>query len=139
MFWPEGPKVYLAREPADLRKSIDGLSILVSQQLGEDPFSAQWFIFVNRRKNKLKALLWDRNGFVLYARRLAFRASCLRQTALRLCLRYKRLERAQFPWPAIEADQAALTIDQRQLQWLLSGLSIEQRQAHRAVSATAVA
>lgn len=118
MFWPEGPKVYLAREPTDLRKSIDGLSILVSQALGEDPFSAQLFVFVNRRKDKLKALLWDRNGFVVY---------------------YKRLERGVFPWPAIGDGQATLVIDQRQLQWLLSGLSIEQRQALRAVSAKAVA
>ena len=118
MFWPEGPQVYLVREPVDLRKSIDGLSILVSQVLGQDPFSAQLFVFVNRRRDKLKALLWDRNGFVLY---------------------YKRLERGQFPWPAIGDEQAALVIEQRQLQWLLSGLSIEQRQAHRAVHAKAVA
>lgn len=118
MFWSEGPKVYLAREPADLRKSIDGLSMLVSQVLREDPFSAHVFVFVNRRRDKLKALAWDRTGFVLY---------------------YKRLERGVFPWPAIDSTQSTRVIEARQLQWLLSGLSIEQRQAHRTVSATAVA
>lgn len=118
MFWPEGSKVYLAREPVDLRKSIDGLSILVSQVLEQDPFSTQLFVFVNRRKDKLKALYWDRNGFVLY---------------------YKRLERGVFPWPEIDAEHATLVIDQRQLQWLLSGLSIEQRQAFAPVAATVAA
>ena len=56
--------------PVDLRKSIDGLSLLVGQVLGQDPFSAQLFVFVNRRRDKLKALRWDHNGFVLYYKRL---------------------------------------------------------------------
>jgi transposase len=118
MFGLESTQVYLAREPVDLRKSIDGLSLLVGQVLGQDPFSAQLFVFVNRRRDKLKALRWDHNGFVLY---------------------YKRLERGQFPWPALDAGPAALVIEPRQLQWLLSGLAIEQRQALPAVSAGAIA
>lgn len=118
MFTLGSTKIYLAREPADLRKSIDGLSLLVSQVLREDPFSAQLFVFVNRRRDKLKALMWDTTGFVMY---------------------YKRLERKRFPWPVIATDQTTLVIDQRQLQWLLSGLSIEQRDALPAVMACAVA
>ena len=74
--------------------------------------------YVTRFHDKLKALRWDHNGFVLY---------------------YKRLERGQFPWPAIGAEQRALVIEPRQLQWLLSGLAIEQRQALPAVRATAIA
>jgi transposase len=116
--WPlNGVQIYLARQPVDLRKSIDGLSLLVSQVLGHDPFSAQLFVFVNRRRDKLKALSWDHNGFVLY---------------------YKRLERGRFRWPVIPAEQTALVIDYRQFQWLLSGLSIEQRQALPAVAARLV-
>lgn len=118
MFALSSSTIYLAREPTDLRKSIDGLSILVSQVLQQDPFGPQLFVFRNRRGDKLKALAWDRNGFVLY---------------------YKRLERGCFPWPVIAADQAALVIDPRQLHWLLSGLSIEQPQALPAVYARAVA
>ncbi|HYQ92637.1 MAG TPA: IS66 family insertion sequence element accessory protein TnpB [Candidatus Competibacteraceae bacterium] len=117
--WPlNGIRIYLAREPVDLRKSIDGLSVLVSQVLGQDPFSAHLFVFTNRHRDKLKALSWDQNGFVLY---------------------YKRLEQGRFRWPVIPADQAVLVIDYRQLQWLLSGLSIEQRQALPAVAARVVA
>ena len=118
MFLLNGVRIYLARAPVDLRKSIDGLSLLVSQVLGQDPFSAQLLVFVNRRRDKLKALSWDQNGFVLY---------------------YKRLERGHFRWPVIPAGQTALVIDYRQFQWLLSGLSIEQRQALPAVPARVVA
>ncbi len=118
MFGLESTKIYLACEPVDLRKSIDGLSVLVAQVLGQDPFEAQLFVFVNRRRDKLKALRWDQNGFVLY---------------------YKRLERGRFPWPEIDAEQVALVIEPRQLQWLLSGLSIEQSQALGVVQAKAIA
>ena len=118
MWLLNGVRIYLARQPVDLRKSIDGLSLLVSQVLGEEPFSAHLFVFINRRRDKLKALSWDQNGFVLY---------------------YKRLERGHFRWPVIPAGQTALVIDYRQFQWLLSGLSIEQRQALPAVPARVVA
>ena len=118
MFPLNGVRIYLAREPVDLRKSIDGLSLLVSHVLGQDPFSAHLFVFTNRRRDKLKALHYDVNGFALY---------------------YKRLERGRFRWPAIPAGQTVLVIDYRQFQWLLSGLSIEQRQALPAVHARVVA
>jgi transposase len=117
MFLLNGVRIYLARQPVDLRKSIDGLSLLVSQVLGEDPFSAHLFVFINRRRDKLKALHYDVNGFAVY---------------------YKRLERGHFRWPVIPAGQTALVIDYRQFQWLLSGLSIEQRQALPPVSARVV-
>src|SRR5512144_2712918 len=112
MFLLNGVQIYLARQPVDLRKSIDGLSLLVSHVLGQDPFSAHLFVFTNRRRDKLKALSWDQNGFVLY---------------------YKRLERGRFRWPVMAPEHRTLRIDYRQLQWLLSGLSIEQRQALPAV------
>src|SRR5512144_2071225 len=117
MFLLNGVRIYLAREPVDLRKSIDGLSLLVSHVLGQDPFSAHLFVFTNRRRDKIKALHYDVNGFALY---------------------YKRLERGRFRWPLIPTHQSALVIDYRQFQWLLSGLSIEQRQALPPVSARLV-
>lgn len=104
--------VHLAPGATDLRKSIDGLSALVSAVFELDPFSDQWFVFCNRQRDKLKILRWDHNGFWLY---------------------YRRLERGRFKWPAQSGP--ALCISRRQLQWLLDGLSIEQRHAHRPVPA----
>jgi len=104
--------VFLAPGATDLRKSIDGLSALVSAVFALDPFSDQWFVFCNKQRDKLKILRWDHNGFWLY---------------------YRRLERGRFKWPVPRGP--ALCISRRQLQWLLDGLTIEQRQAHRRVDA----
>jgi transposase len=106
------PHVYLAPGATDLRKSIDGLSALVAAVFELDPFSDRWFVFCNRQRDKLKILRWDTNGFWLY---------------------YRRLERGRFRWPVQTGP--ALSITRRQLQWLLDGLTIEQKQAHRPVPA----
>ncbi len=108
-------QVYLAPGATDLRKSIDGLSALVSAVFELDPFSDRWFVFCNRQRDKLKILRWDHNGFWLY---------------------YRRLERGRFQWPVQSG--SAICISRRQLQWLLDGLSIEQRHAHRPVNARVV-
>lgn len=63
-------RVYLACGATDLRKSIDGLAVLVKECFSLDPFSSSLFVFCNRQRNKLKILRWDRNGFWLYYRRL---------------------------------------------------------------------
>ena len=94
-----GVQAYLALGPTDMRKAIDGLSILVSQQLKLDPFSGRLFVFCNRSKTILKILYWDRNGF---------------------CLWQKRLERHFFRWPA-SRDEVFL-LNERELTWLLDGL-----------------
>ena len=62
----ENIKVYLALGATDMRKSINGLSILVSKQMDLDPFSGHLFVFCNRKKNMIKVLFWDRNGFCLW-------------------------------------------------------------------------
>jgi transposase len=108
-------QVYLAPGATDLRKSIDGLSAFVSAVFAMDPFSDRWFVFCNRQRDKLKILRWDHNGFWLY---------------------YRRLERGRFKWPVHSG--AALCISRRQLQWLLDGLSIEQKMAHRPLNAKIV-
>jgi transposase len=105
-------QVHLAPGATDLRKSIDGLSAIVSAVFELDPFSDQWFVFCNKQRDKLKILRWETNGFWLY---------------------YRRLEKGRFKWPAQSGP--ALCISRRQLQWLLDGLTIEQKQAHRAVRA----
>ena len=102
-----GMKVYLALGSTDLRKSINGLSILVETSMELDAFSGHLFVFCNRRRNILKILYWDRNGF---------------------CLWHKRLEKHRFRWPDSESD--VLKIEQRELMWLIEGLEIEQKDAH---------
>lgn len=110
-------RVYLACGVTDMRKSIDGLAAIVSLQFKLDVFSESWFVFCNRGQNKLKILHWENAGFWLY---------------------YRRLERGRFEWPS--ADEAGtIAISSRQLGWLLEGLSLEQRQAHREVTARRVA
>jgi transposase len=113
----ENARVYLACGSTDLRKSIDGLAAIVSQVFEADLFSQSLFVFCNKARDKLKILTWDHNGFWLY---------------------YRRLERGRFRWPQ-QKDEKTLTISRRQLQWLLDGLKIEQKQAHPAVSARIVA
>ena len=61
----EALKVYLHREPIDFRLNINGLALLVEQALGLDPFAPCAYVFSNRRRNRVKILSWDRNGYWL--------------------------------------------------------------------------
>jgi transposase len=109
MFSPAPPvNVYIAPGITDMRKSINGLSILVADQLDLDPLSGHLFGFCNRKRDIVKILYWDRNGF---------------------CLFHKRLEKNQFQWP--ETADSVLNIRGHELSWLLDGLSLRQEQAHR--------
>jgi len=92
-----------------MRKSINGLSIIVCDQLELDPLSKAWFVFCNKQRDKLKILFWDTNGLWLY---------------------YRRLEEGRFQWPQYDEPPSAMHIEQRQLQWLLSGLPINNRTKH---------
>ena len=103
-------QVYLAVGPTDLRKSIDGLAIIVQQSFKLDPFSRHLFVFCNKRKDKLKILEWEHSGFWLH---------------------YKRLEKSFFQWP--DGKGTALEVGEREFRWLLDGLSIHQKGAHREV------
>jgi transposase len=102
--------VYLACGVTDLRKSIDGLSIIVQESFNLDPFSRCLFVFSNRNKDKIKILEWENDGFWLH---------------------YKRLEKGRFKWPSNKGE--TLNISQRQLRWLLDGLTLDQKQAHKPV------
>ena len=67
---PGLPSVYLCVEPVDFRKAIQGLSLLVEQVLELNPFEATLFVFINRRRDKLKILYWEKNDFCLWYKRL---------------------------------------------------------------------
>jgi len=115
MFIPfSAVKVYLALGHTDMRKAINGLSIVV-EQLELDPFSGHLFVFSNRRRKILKILYWERNGF---------------------CLWQKRLEKQRFKWPKTEAE--VMEVGQRELRWLLDGLKIVQKSSHRKLDYTTV-
>jgi len=67
---PSTLRVLLYRDPVDMRKSFDGLECLVRDGLGEDPLSGSLFVFTNRRRDRVKLLLWDRSGFWIWYKRL---------------------------------------------------------------------
>jgi transposase len=95
-------RIYVATGATDLRRSIDGLSALVRQQLQLDPLSGHLFLFRNRRGDRLKILLWDQSGFWVL---------------------YKRLEQGTFAWPVDERD-SPVEMRQRDLLLLLSGVDL---------------
>ena len=109
---PDDVPVYLCREVVDMRKSINGLSILVEEGLSLDPFGPVLFVFCNRKRDKVKILYWERSGFVLW---------------------YKRLEKDRFPWPDERAD-AVVTMTGRELNWLLDGIDLFRLKPHASLS-----
>ena len=102
------PVVYLCRDIVDFRKGIASLSVLVEGALELDPFSEHLFVFCNRKRDKVKILYWERNGF---------------------CLWQKSLERVRFKWPR-KAQDEVITLTGQQLNWLLDGLDILRMQVH---------
>lgn len=67
---PPSVRIYLAAEPLDCRKSFDGLSSAVRHVLRQDPLGGHIFIFRNRRGDQIRVLVWDRNGYLVLAKRL---------------------------------------------------------------------
>jgi transposase len=92
-------KIYIKPGPTDMRKQINGLSVLVEEELEYDLFTGDLYIFCNKNRNRLKILYWDRNGF---------------------CLWLKRLEQDKFPWPKNEEEVREIT--GKQLAMLLDGI-----------------
>ncbi len=68
---PSSVRIYVAAEPVDLRRGFDGLSATTRSVIGADPMSGHVFVFINRRRNRVKLLVWDRTGYVLLYKRLA--------------------------------------------------------------------
>ena len=102
--------IYLACGYTDLQRGIDGLVELVQTQFELDPFSNSLFLFCGRRRDRIKALLWEGDGFVLL---------------------YKRMERGGFMWP--RNAQEIRQLSQQEYRWLLEGLSVDQPHANRPI------
>lgn len=92
-------RIFVKPGPTDMRKQINGLSIIVGEDLEKDPFEGDLFIFCNKKKRILKILYWDRNGF---------------------CLWLKRLEKDKFPWPMNRTETTEITGEQ--FSFLLQGI-----------------
>ena len=102
--------IYIVCGHTDMRKSIDGLAAIVQQQYKLDLFSSSAFLFCGRRRDRLKVLLWEADGFLLL---------------------YKRLEDGKFNWPKSEQEVRNLT--REQYIWLMQGLSVDQPKAIKKV------
>jgi transposase len=94
-------RVYFATKPADMRKSFDGLAALASGSLALDPLSGHLFVFVNKRRDRIKILYWDRDGMAVWA---------------------KRLERGTFRIPAAASGRVEMTT--AELAALLAGIDL---------------
>src|ERR1700730_1280796 len=70
MHLPASVRVYLCAAACDMRKSFDGLHALVTQSMQLDAFAGHLFVFANRRRDRIKILYWDRDGFAVWAKRL---------------------------------------------------------------------
>lgn len=92
---PSTVRIFVCAQPQDMRRSFDGLAQAAKEHVGRDPQSGALFVFINKRRNRVKVLWFDQNGY---------------------CLLYKRLHRAKFAWPL------AKTIDSKTLAHLLRGM-----------------
>lgn len=101
---PSTVRVFLSMQPADMRCGFDGLSARVRSVLDADPMSGHLFVFRNRRRDRIKILLWDRSGY---------------------CLWYKRLEKGTFRFPD-ERVEGGVEIEAAELSLILEGIDLGQ-------------
>ena len=100
---PPSVRLYVATEPVDMRRSFDGLSVLVEHHLEQDPLSGHLFCFFNKRRDKVKLLWFDHGGYALF---------------------YKRLERGCFRPPEARQGERAVTMRAGELALILEGIDL---------------
>ena len=110
MFSITSGRYYLYRDPTDMRKSFDGLCGLINGQTGQNPMSGDLFIFINKKRNRIKLLRWEPGGFVLF---------------------YKRLEKGTFELPKTLRSGSSQVIDYSQLVMIITGISLEYAKKRR--------
>lgn len=101
---PSSVRIFVAMEAVDLRRGFDGLAGATRSLIGQDPLSGHLFVFLNRRRNRIKILYWDRTGYLLL---------------------YKRLEKGTFEWPAHPAPGVRqVEVDAGELGMILEGVDL---------------
>jgi len=105
---PSSTRIYLASQLVDMRKGFKGLSQIVTEQWGQDPYCGHLFVFIGKRKDRAKILFWDENGFALY---------------------YKRLEKGRFQVPRTTGKHVKM--EATQLSMLLSGIDLNRSRLPR--------
>ena len=100
---PASTKIFLCTEVADMRRGFDGLAAMTREIIRVDPLSGHLFVFRNRRRDRMKVLYWDRDGFALW---------------------YKRLERGTFRFPAPCDDAHSVEVDYATLTLILEGIDV---------------
>ena len=115
---PASVRVYLCTTPCDMRRSFDGLHALVTGAMKLDAFAGHLFVFANRRRDRVKILYWDRDGFAVWA---------------------KRLEEGTYAMPFSEADEPRREITAQELGALLSGIDLSQAKRRKRYRRKAVA
>lgn len=109
IFLPRAVRVFFATAPVNLRKSFDGLSNEVRAVLRSDPLCGHVFVFLNRRRNQVKLLVWTRGGFTIV---------------------HKRLERGTFAFPAqVTSEATSVPLDVHELSMLLEGIEVARASA----------
>ncbi len=105
---PASLRIFVARFPVDFRKQFDGLAGIVRREFGHDPFGGHLFVFFNKRRDKIKLLMFDHTGFWLH---------------------YKRLERGTFETMAsVDEESDCIEVDARRLRLLLEGIDLSKSQ-----------
>ncbi len=100
---PPSVRIFIHAGPTDMRRSFDGLAAMTREVIRQDPLSGHLFVFFNRRKDRVKAMFWDRSG---------------------LCLYYKRLEEGTFFLPPAKGDSIEMT--SAELMLILEGIDLAQ-------------
>ena len=114
---PQPVHIYLCAAPTDMRKGFDFLAALVAEELGGDPLSGHLFVFRSKRGDRAKLLYWDRDGLVLY---------------------YKRLEQGVFRFPSADAGAKSIEVTAEELSLLLWGIdpaSVKRQKRYRRAAA----
>ena len=107
---PQNTKIFLCTQPVDFRKGFDGLTGIVTATLGKNVTDGSLFLFVNRRRDRIKALWWETGGLTLW---------------------YRRLEKGTVELPQADDDQAHIAIDSVELAMWIAGVSLKSAKTRR--------
>ena len=107
---PPSVRIYFATGLVDMRNGVDGLRTIVEQVLKRNPNDGHLFVFVGKRRDMLKILFWDKNGYVIY---------------------FKRLERGRFQLPAVDEKRVKVEMEAAQLAMLLDGIDLNAKRLAR--------